>query len=101
MEGDFAGGLKEIIDLIFIFDLDKPHRLFEKNSFAGKDFSFLGALLKWAGVVALLLIVAAVFFGFQLGAIFSVAMIALAGGAILLERIGHRRGSVAVFCARV
>ena len=48
-----------------------------------KDFSFLGGLLRWAGIVALLLIVAGAIFGFQLGTFFSVAMIGLAGGAIL------------------
>lgn len=48
-----------------------------------KDFSFLGGLLGWCGVVALTLIVAGVVFGFELGTFFSVAMIALAGGAIL------------------
>lgn len=50
-----------------------------------KDFSFLGSLLKWAGIVALLLIVAGVIFGFQLGTFFSVGMIALAGAAILYD----------------
>lgn len=50
-----------------------------------KDFSFLGAMLRWAGVVALLAIVAAVLFGFELGAWFSVAMIGLAGAAILYD----------------
>ncbi|MEM6335440.1 MAG: Bax inhibitor-1 family protein [Bacteroidota bacterium] len=50
-----------------------------------KDFSFLGAALKWAGIVALLLIVGSVLFGFQLGTFFSVAMIAFAGGAILYD----------------
>jgi FtsH-binding integral membrane protein len=48
-----------------------------------KDFSFLGGLLGWCGVVALTLIVAGVVFGFELGTFFSVGMIALAGGAIL------------------
>jgi FtsH-binding integral membrane protein len=48
-----------------------------------RDFSFLGALLGWCGVVALTLIVAGVVFGFALGTVFSVAMVALAGGAIL------------------
>jgi uncharacterized protein len=48
-----------------------------------KDFSFLGGLLAWCGVVALLIIVAGAVFGFQLGTFFSVAMIALAGGAVL------------------
>lgn len=47
------------------------------------DFSFLGGLLAWSGVVALLIIVAGAVFGFQLGTFFSVAMIALAGAAVL------------------
>lgn len=50
-----------------------------------KDFSFLGGLLRWGFIVALILIVAGVLFGFQLGTFFSVAMIALAGGAILYD----------------
>ena len=50
-----------------------------------KDFSFLGGLLKWGFIVALVLIVAGVIFGFQLGTFFSVAMIALAGAAILYD----------------
>lgn len=48
-----------------------------------KDFSFLRTLLFWGGVVALLLIVASVLFGWNLGTWFSVGMIALAGGAVL------------------
>jgi FtsH-binding integral membrane protein len=50
-----------------------------------KDFSFLGAVLRWAGIVALLAIVAGVIFGFQLGTWFSVAMVGLAGAAILYD----------------
>ncbi len=50
-----------------------------------KDFSFLGGILRWAFVVALVMIVAAVIFGFELGTFFSVGMIALAGGAILYD----------------
>jgi FtsH-binding integral membrane protein len=50
-----------------------------------KDFSFLGGVLKWGGLCALLLIVAGAIFGFQLGTVFSVAMVALAGGAILYD----------------
>ncbi len=50
-----------------------------------KDFSFLGNVLKWGGILALLLIVAGVIFGFQLGTFFSVAMIGLAGAAILYD----------------
>ena len=50
-----------------------------------KDFSFLGALLRWGFVIALVLIVASIIFGFHLGTWFSVAMIAFAGGAILYD----------------
>ncbi len=49
------------------------------------DFTFLGALLKWAFIVALLAIVGSVLFGFQLGTWFSVAMVGLAGVAILRD----------------
>ena len=50
-----------------------------------KDFSFLGGLLKWGFVVALVLIVAGAIFGFQLGTFFSVGMVALAGAAVLYD----------------
>lgn len=50
-----------------------------------KDFSFLRGILMWGGIVAMVLIVGGVLFGFQLGTFFSVAMIALAGGAILYD----------------
>lgn len=50
-----------------------------------KDFSFLGASLRWVGLMALVAIVAAVIFGFELGTWFSVGMIALAGVAILYD----------------
>lgn len=50
-----------------------------------KDFSFLGGLLRWGGILALLAIVGAVFFGLELGTWFSLAMVALAGGAILYD----------------
>ena len=50
---------------------------------SGKDFSFLRSIIMWAGIGALLLIVSSLIFGFQLGTIFSVAMIALAGASIL------------------
>jgi FtsH-binding integral membrane protein len=48
-----------------------------------KDFSFLGGLLKWGGLMAIVAIVAALVFGFQLGVWFSVAMVGLAGASIL------------------
>jgi FtsH-binding integral membrane protein len=51
----------------------------------GKDFSFLRGVLMWGGIAAVLLIVGSVIFGFQLGTIFSVAMVAFAGAAILYE----------------
>ena len=52
---------------------------------SAKDFSFLGSLLKWGGILALLLNVGAVVFGTGLGTWFSIAMIGLAGGAILYD----------------
>ena len=52
---------------------------------SSKDFSFLGSLLKWGGIVAIALIVLSVIFGMTLGVWFSIAMIAFAGGAILWE----------------
>lgn len=50
-----------------------------------KDFSFMGGILRWCGLCALGLIVASLVFGFSLGVLFSVAMVALAGGFILYE----------------
>jgi FtsH-binding integral membrane protein len=50
-----------------------------------KDFSFLGALLRWSAIAALIAIVAGVLFGFQLGTWFSVGMIVFAGAAILFD----------------
>lgn len=50
-----------------------------------KDFSFLRGILFWAGIVALVLIVAGVIFGFELGTYFSVAMVGIAGAAILYD----------------
>jgi FtsH-binding integral membrane protein len=52
---------------------------------SSRDFSALGAFLKWGAIVALLAIVGAVLFGFDLGTWFSVAMIAYAGAAILYD----------------
>ena len=49
------------------------------------DLSFLRPILLWTGVCALVLIVSALLFGFELGVWFSVAMIALAGGSILYQ----------------
>lgn len=49
------------------------------------DLSFIRPMLLWGGVVAIVLILAAVLFGLELGVWFSVAMIALAGGSILYQ----------------
>lgn len=48
-----------------------------------KDFSFLGGVLRFGFTMALVLLVAALLFGFRLGVYFNVGMVALAGGAIL------------------
>ncbi len=53
--------------------------------FTRKDFSFLRGILMWGGIIALVLIAGGAIFGFQLGTYFSVAMVALAGGAILYD----------------
>ncbi|HMJ13221.1 MAG TPA: Bax inhibitor-1 family protein [Polyangiaceae bacterium] len=50
-----------------------------------KDFSFLGSILRWAFICALLVIVAGMIFGFQLGVFFSVIMVGLAGASILYD----------------
>lgn len=73
-----------------------------------KDFSFLRGVLGIAGLAALGLIVCSILFGFQLGAVFSVAMIAFACGWILYDtsnvlhhyRIGqHVAASLALFAS--
>ena len=76
----------------------QPHILLQKNVFLSsfpvvtaiavltrKDFSFLGGLLRWGFIVAIVLIVAGVLFSFELGTFFAVAMIGLAGAAILYD----------------
>lgn len=50
-----------------------------------KDLSFLRPIVMFAGIMALVLIVGAILFGFNLGLWFSVAMVAVAGGAILFQ----------------
>jgi FtsH-binding integral membrane protein len=50
-----------------------------------RDFSFLRGALCWGGMVALMAIVAGVVFGFELGPLFSVAMVAFAGAAVLYD----------------
>ncbi len=51
--------------------------------FTGANFSFLRGILFLAGLVAMGVILASILFGFSLGVLFSVLMIALAGGYIL------------------
>ncbi|MGF1600359.1 MAG: Bax inhibitor-1 family protein [Acidimicrobiales bacterium] len=50
-----------------------------------RDLSFLRPLVMWGSLAAIGLIVAAVLFGFELGIMFSIAMIALAGASILYQ----------------
>lgn len=50
-----------------------------------KDFSFLGSLVRYGFVLGLVAIVGGIAFGFALGTWFSVAMIGLAGAAILYD----------------
>lgn len=50
-----------------------------------KDFSFLRGLLVWGGILALIAIVASIFFGWHLGTWFSVIMIGFAGAAVLYD----------------
>jgi FtsH-binding integral membrane protein len=50
-----------------------------------KDLSFLRPMVLWGGVMALVLIVAALAFGLELGVWFSLAMIALAGVSIIYQ----------------
>ncbi|MFK8029317.1 MAG: Bax inhibitor-1 family protein [Gammaproteobacteria bacterium] len=50
-----------------------------------KDFSFMGGFLRWGGFIALGLIVGSLLFGFELGFLFTAAMLLYAGAAILYE----------------
>jgi FtsH-binding integral membrane protein len=52
---------------------------------SARDFTWLGASLRWFGVLALAAIVISVLTGASLGTWFSLAMIGLAGAAILYE----------------
>lgn len=53
--------------------------------FTSKDLSVLRPLVMWGSIVALLAIVGSVIFGANLGVWFSVAMVGLAGAAILYQ----------------
>lgn len=50
-----------------------------------KDFSFLRGVLFYGGILALVAIVSSFIFGFQLGNLFCIAMVGLAGAAILYD----------------
>lgn len=50
-----------------------------------RDLSFLRPVVMWGSIVAIGLIVVAVLFGFQLGLLFTLAMIGLAGASILYQ----------------
>jgi FtsH-binding integral membrane protein len=50
-----------------------------------RDFSFLRPFLYWAGLLALMMIFAALLHGLRLGTWFNLAMIGLAGAAILYD----------------
>lgn len=52
---------------------------------SSRDFTWLGASLRWFSILALVGIALAVLTGFQLGTWFSLAMIGFAGAAILYE----------------
>ena len=56
-----------------------------------RDFSGLAPYLRWGGVVAILLIVAAFVFGWHLGTWFNVAMVGLAGASVLHDTSGMLR----------
>ncbi len=50
-----------------------------------KDLSFMRPLLMFGGIMAIVLIVASLLFGFNLGVWFSVGMVALSGASILYQ----------------
>ena len=62
---------------------------------SGKDFSFMGPILWVGSMLALGLVVASIFGGFNLGLVFSGAMVALAAGFIIYDtsNIMHRYGT--------
>jgi FtsH-binding integral membrane protein len=57
-----------------------------------QDLGFLGGLLRWIGILAMVMIAASLLFGFKLGTFFSVAMVGFAGAAILYDtsEVMHR-----------
>jgi uncharacterized protein len=87
------------VPLLFIADLRAPGAIQSAGlvtmvGFAGltaiafvtrKDFSFLRGVVLWGGLCALVLVGAGLVFGFHLGTVFSVAMVALAGASILYD----------------
>lgn len=78
------------------------------NFFTKKDFSFLGRVIQLASLAAMGTILVAIFFGFTLGSFFALAMVVLAGAAVLYQTsnvmhrypIGaHVAASLALFAA--
>lgn len=53
--------------------------------YSRKDFSFLRSTIMYGFLIAIVLVIAGAIFGFSLGIFFSVAMVGLAGAAILYE----------------
>lgn len=62
------------------------------NFVTKKDFSFLGRVIQLASLAAVGTIIVSVLFGFTLGSLFSLAMVVLAGAAILYQtsNVMHR-----------
>lgn len=85
--------------LLYLADMNAPGSIryaaqFTIISFIGlsviafttrKDFSFLRGFLRWAGLIAFLMIIGAITLQFSLGVYFSIGMIALAGASILYD----------------
>jgi len=53
--------------------------------FTREDFSFLRSIVMWGFLIALGLVIASLIFQFQLGVIFIIAMIGLAGASVLYD----------------
>ncbi|NVJ65435.1 MAG: Bax inhibitor-1 family protein [Gammaproteobacteria bacterium] len=80
-----AAGMADIIQSAAIVTLVGFGILTAIVFYTRKDFSFLRGMLMWGGGLAILAIVASLIFGFHLGTWFSVAMVGLAGAAILYD----------------
>jgi len=81
MANQYSGG--EMIQNAALVTLAGFSALTGVAFFTRKDFSFLKGILFWGGICAMILIVAGLIFGFDLGLYFSIGMVGLAGGYIL------------------